>query len=187
MSNWRFYGEAVHFFWSKKGHFQRFRATFSMNVAQALYFIASLFLQCEIAENGPKKCSVLLWKHQFDKWYLFHAYTGGGGGTLCSPSEKVERFFRIPFPGNVSLQSPASSWALKLLLLAQETQPSGAGFGEWSGRGSRHRKKEKAFSLRSGGNNWSERTPHDLELGKRTPPPSPSREIRRASSDGAPI
>ena len=27
-----------------------------MNVAQVLYLIASLFLQCEIAENGPFSC-----------------------------------------------------------------------------------------------------------------------------------
>ena len=30
--------------WSKKGHFPRVRTTFSMNVAQVLYFTASLFL-----------------------------------------------------------------------------------------------------------------------------------------------
>ena len=41
LSNWRFYGGNGAFFRSKKGRFQRFRTTFSMNVAQVLYLVAS--------------------------------------------------------------------------------------------------------------------------------------------------
>ena len=62
----------------KKGHFLRFRTSFSMNVAQVLHLLASLFFSAKslkMALFGPKECSFLLHKRQSsDKWYLFRPF-----------------------------------------------------------------------------------------------------------------
>ena len=80
LSNWRFYGEMVHFFLVREGSFSAI-SHYGFNECRPSA-VSSCIANFGVAKSpkmallGPKKCSALLKKRsQFDRWYPFHAYT----------------------------------------------------------------------------------------------------------------